>query len=674
MGEELLNESSVKPYKLEDLMSEEKDSIHNLCRIAHIKKQIRSGTIHPVSYWIKLFTDAFDRTAATFNEGEATKLRTFAARLCKTDPRVIFDRYNWKESMLIARQDTNAWAAARQILGDVWKPEGGTVGANKLEDSPKDSNTKPEDVIDQKVTKEDNQKEHKKRKNESLTDDTEQVSTINKREETPNKNEKVAAIENKKQEDKKTETKPENKLKETSPVSNRKGSETTMTKKGTKEEKPKQRTKDKNPGDPKKGTKEEKPKQRTKDKNPGDTKEELKRKSPAPIHEKEKAATKKKKKQKRDQAEREQQSGVANEESKTQRDLALCWGNNFMKPRMTRYFGQECQRLYSWNLPKNLMDVVGDGNCLFYCLLFHLFRTNRLSVDWKETEPPLEWMRKTIRDGYHRLSEEDWYNQQFATNPEEEREKNSKRVFTEGLDYRKQCGTEDYGEPLDCLVYAKIFGMEVVIYNACIIEGEQQIITHVYDGRGKGACAGMDETCNALVQVKEGIHVPRNNGELLEIVNYRTDEPRGRKRGTGSEHYVMVDWNCHACEKKTYPPIWFQNKGCKDSCENKLLCTQCAMRVNDVNGKIILCRTCGGWKEVWKVRENCDKDCSKKVVCQECLEATTSNRGRQTRSNKKPCVECEKSGDYLLPRNRRARKDNKYACNNCSGVGEYELT
>ncbi len=157
-------------------------------------------------------------------------------------------------------------------------------------------------------------------------------------------------------------------------------------------------------------------------------------------------------------------------------------------------------------------------------------------------------------------------------------------------------------------------------------------------------------------------------------MNYRTDIPGERERGAGSEHYVMVDWNCRVCQKKTDPPIWFQNKGCKDSCENKLLCTQCAMRVNNMKGKTILYRTCGCWREVWMVRDDCDKACSKQKVCQWCLVAATSNTGRQTRSNQKPCMECGVSGDYLLPTNKRARKDNKYASNNCSGAGEYEVT
>ena len=62
----------------------------------------------------------------------------------------------------------------------------------------------------------------------------------------------------------------------------------------------------------------------------------IEKKSPYPMHEKEKAATKKKKKQKKDEVETEQESGVTNEESKTQRDLAVCWGEKCMKTRMTR--------------------------------------------------------------------------------------------------------------------------------------------------------------------------------------------------------------------------------------------------------------------------------------------------------------------------------------------------
>jgi hypothetical protein len=47
-------------------------------------------------------------------------LRTFALRLCNTDPSEIFDEYAWNAHSIKSRQDTIAWVAARKFLGDVW--------------------------------------------------------------------------------------------------------------------------------------------------------------------------------------------------------------------------------------------------------------------------------------------------------------------------------------------------------------------------------------------------------------------------------------------------------------------------------------------------------------------------------------------------------------------------
>ena len=116
------DQKSVKSFEPDELMGEG-DSIHNLCRIANKKKPLQTGALHSVEYWTELFEGAFNTKAVTYNNPEAPKLRSFASRLCKTDPRIIFDEYAWKDSLLTSRQDTIAWTAARKFLGDVWKGE-----------------------------------------------------------------------------------------------------------------------------------------------------------------------------------------------------------------------------------------------------------------------------------------------------------------------------------------------------------------------------------------------------------------------------------------------------------------------------------------------------------------------------------------------------------------------
>jgi hypothetical protein len=128
------DQKSVTPFEIEELMGEG-DSIHNLCRIASKKKPLKTGALHSVEYWIVLFEGAFNTKAVTYNNPEAPKLRSFASRLCKTDPRIIFEDYVWKDSLLTSRQDTIAWTAARKFLGDVWKGDAGFDIAKQAKDS-----------------------------------------------------------------------------------------------------------------------------------------------------------------------------------------------------------------------------------------------------------------------------------------------------------------------------------------------------------------------------------------------------------------------------------------------------------------------------------------------------------------------------------------------------------
>jgi hypothetical protein len=143
-----------QPFKPDELMGEG-DSVHNLCRMADKKKQLPTGEFHDVNLWISMFHGAFDRKAATYNNPEAPRLRKLAGRLCKTNPKSIFDGHTWKGLTLVSRADTIAWTAARKFFGDVWKVE-----KNEF-DIAKESKTTM-DVDEEEQPKKDKDKEKEK--------------------------------------------------------------------------------------------------------------------------------------------------------------------------------------------------------------------------------------------------------------------------------------------------------------------------------------------------------------------------------------------------------------------------------------------------------------------------------------------------------------------------------
>jgi hypothetical protein len=101
---------------MEELMGEG-DLIHNLCRLADKKKNLKTGEFNDITLWILMFNGAFDRKSVTYSSLEAPKLRKFAGRLCKTPPKEIFNRYAWKGHSLISRDNTIVWMVARKFLG-----------------------------------------------------------------------------------------------------------------------------------------------------------------------------------------------------------------------------------------------------------------------------------------------------------------------------------------------------------------------------------------------------------------------------------------------------------------------------------------------------------------------------------------------------------------------------
>jgi hypothetical protein len=95
-----------------ELMGGEAESIHNMCKLADKKKTGKTGEFYSMELWISLFDGAFNNKSRACNKPEAPKLWNFATRLCKTNPKDIFNKYVWQGSTLISRQDMITWTAA----------------------------------------------------------------------------------------------------------------------------------------------------------------------------------------------------------------------------------------------------------------------------------------------------------------------------------------------------------------------------------------------------------------------------------------------------------------------------------------------------------------------------------------------------------------------------------
>jgi hypothetical protein len=122
------DQESAKHYTTEEIMGEG-DMIHNMCQISHRKKSNYSEKEDSPNVRVPLGrTMAFVVQRHSPQQGKLVqqprgpKLRNFAVRLCKTNPReiLIFDDLIWKGLTIISRQDMIAWTAARKCMGDIW--------------------------------------------------------------------------------------------------------------------------------------------------------------------------------------------------------------------------------------------------------------------------------------------------------------------------------------------------------------------------------------------------------------------------------------------------------------------------------------------------------------------------------------------------------------------------
>ena len=111
-----------KSYTQEDLFKEG-DSVHDMCRIIHIKTPLAKDKKHTIDQWVSLLKTSFQANFVITQDKHAKKLRTLAMRMAVTNPRAIFDGAVWKGPKLLSQDITQAWVAATTMFGDIWMTE-----------------------------------------------------------------------------------------------------------------------------------------------------------------------------------------------------------------------------------------------------------------------------------------------------------------------------------------------------------------------------------------------------------------------------------------------------------------------------------------------------------------------------------------------------------------------
>jgi hypothetical protein len=234
-------------------------------------------------------------------------------------------------------------------------------------------------------------------------------------------------------------------------------------------------------------------------------------------------------------------------------DLVRCdgnWSQTFLLSAGTNStFDKECQRLSLAGVPGNLVDMVGDGNCLFYCMLHYLHaRANRL-VHNMGKDYPLIWMRKLLRDFGSKLDVSYWtYGSSDAAGIKLPHIYDPMVNFMDEEFTRNVANQDCQGDQFDVFIFAAAFKLEAVVYSLAL----GSPMTYYADGRqfddstGTGLItAGVEGICSDLV--------PYGN-QVFTVVNYNcdvipttddesADDDASYVEGTGPPHWIRVTCN-----------------------------------------------------------------------------------------------------------------------------------
>jgi hypothetical protein len=133
----------------------------------------------------------------------------------------------------------------------------------------------------------------------------------------------------------------------------------------------------------------------------------------------------------------------------------------------SRFFQGECERLYKHNVPECLVDVAGDGNCLYYCMLLCVLQLGYLNDEWLPSCHPAVWMRQKIHKGANEMELGEWLKVSMQ-NDKEFIDAELKRIYNPQVDYMDgtKMGESDdcYGSTVKCFVFSKLYSLVVVLY------------------------------------------------------------------------------------------------------------------------------------------------------------------------------------------------------------------
>jgi hypothetical protein len=221
-------------------------------------------------------------------------------------------------------------------------------------------------------------------------------------------------------------------------------------------------------------------------------------------------------------------------------------------------FPDEVKRLTSMGIPGDLIDMVGDGNCLYYCMLHFLYvradtpmglNYSMLAKKLSLTHDyPLVGMRKLIREEGCKLSESYWTT--LASFTREERLDFIYNPITYFMDdtFTRNTDNVDYqGDQFDAIIFAAAFKIRVVVFCRT-----KSAFTMLMDGRT------YNETTQTglLFCSIPGIHpesVP-SGPDVLQVVLYITDDPDLGVE-MGPEHWVLVQNKDEHYEPESTPEM-----------------------------------------------------------------------------------------------------------------------
>ena len=242
------------------------------------------------------------------------------------------------------------------------------------------------------------------------------------------------------------------------------------------------------------------------------------------------------------------------------------------------YFPRESERLYHQGVPKCVVDVCGDGNCLYYCLLNYLVQSGYLNDTWVNPSHPVVWMRKTIRKQARLLKSDEWLKISVQDSPEFI-ESELDRMYNSSIDYMDGEVMREsdayHGHSTDCLAFAQKYEMVVVLYQCD--SNQEYASTLILDGRQSSS-----ESVTWLKGINPAHVAP--GPAVLELVRYKTDtdilslqhksgKPRlvpkmiyGVEQGPG--HFVFVD---RSTPKVLLPPAMIQEAVLTRAQESRML-------------------------------------------------------------------------------------------------------